>query len=190
MSNRNFDSRVIIQRLQQQNYARNLYKNNVNGQGLINNPQNSDGTSSRLNTFVSGAQTDYFRGLLGGGETVSVGGTFGIPTIISPTAQPITQLIQSSEALELALPPSRPDAPVINSVVSENTQLTVNFTSGLDGGSAITNYQYSMDNGITWESANTTVSPFVITGLINGTSYSVILRAVNLVGSGASYTFL
>lgn len=39
MSNRNFDSRVIIQRLQNQNYARNLYKNNVNGQGLINNPQ-------------------------------------------------------------------------------------------------------------------------------------------------------
>ena len=86
MSNRNFDGRVIIQRLQQQNYARNLYKNNVNGQGLINNPQNSDGNSSRLTTFVSGAQTDYFRGLLGGGETVSVGGTFGIPTRTATTA--------------------------------------------------------------------------------------------------------
>ena len=33
MSNRNFDGRVIIQRLQQQNYARNLYKNNVGGNG-------------------------------------------------------------------------------------------------------------------------------------------------------------
>ena len=78
MSNRNFDGRVIIQRLQQQNYARNLYKNNVNGQGLINNPQNSDGNSSRLTTFVPGAQTEYFRGLVGGCETVSLGGTFGI----------------------------------------------------------------------------------------------------------------
>ena len=35
MSNRNFDNRVIVQRLQNQNYARNLYKNNVNGKQLI-----------------------------------------------------------------------------------------------------------------------------------------------------------
>jgi hypothetical protein len=48
MSNRNFDNRVIIQRLQQQNYARNLYKNNTTGQAIINNPQNSDGTSSSV----------------------------------------------------------------------------------------------------------------------------------------------
>ena len=31
MSNRNFDNRVIIQRLQNQNYARNLFTNNVSG---------------------------------------------------------------------------------------------------------------------------------------------------------------
>ena len=75
MSNRNFDSRVIIQRLQNQNYARNLYQTNANGQTLIANPQNSDGTSSRLATFVPGAKTDYFRGLVGAGETISAGGT-------------------------------------------------------------------------------------------------------------------
>jgi hypothetical protein len=78
MSNRNFDSRVIIQKLQHQNYARNVYQSNLNGQTLITNPQNSDGTSSRLATFVSGAQTDYFRGLMGAGESISVGGTFGV----------------------------------------------------------------------------------------------------------------
>ena len=79
MSNRNFDNRVIIQRLQNQNYARNLFTNNVNGKHLINNPQNTDGTASNQNTFTSGGQTMYFRGLLGGGETISVGGTFGLP---------------------------------------------------------------------------------------------------------------
>jgi hypothetical protein len=42
MSNRNFDNRVIIQRIQNQNYARNLYKNNTEGQPLLRNPQNSD----------------------------------------------------------------------------------------------------------------------------------------------------
>lgn len=90
MSNRNFDSRVIIQRLQNQTYARNLYQTNVNGQKIINNPQNSDATSSRFNTFVPGAQTEYFRGLIGAGETISVGGTFGISSIPSSTAPPPT----------------------------------------------------------------------------------------------------
>jgi hypothetical protein len=79
MSNRNFDNRVIIQRLQNQNYARNLYKNNTEGQPLLRNPQNSDSTSSRFVSFVPGAQTEYFRGLVGGGMTVSVGGIVNIP---------------------------------------------------------------------------------------------------------------
>jgi len=79
MSNRNFDSRVIIQRLQNKNYSRNLYKNNTSGATIINNPQTSDGNSSRFNSFVSGAQTEYFRGLLGGGETINIGGIVNIP---------------------------------------------------------------------------------------------------------------
>ena len=82
MANRNFDSRVIIQRLQNKNYARNLYQQNVNGQRLINNPQNSDGNSSRYVTFVPGAQTEYFRGLLDGPKTVSIGGTVNINPIV------------------------------------------------------------------------------------------------------------
>lgn len=87
MSNRNFDNRVIIQRLQNQVYARNLYQNRVNGEKLINNPQNSDGNASRFVSFVPGAQTEYFRGLVGAGETVSPGGIFGIP---SAPPQPAT----------------------------------------------------------------------------------------------------
>ena len=82
MSNRNFDNRVIIQRLQNQNYARNLYKNNVAGTQLITNPQNTDGNSSRQNTFIAGAQTEYFRGLIGGCETISIGGTVNINPIV------------------------------------------------------------------------------------------------------------
>lgn len=78
MSNRNFDSRVIIQRLQNQNYARNLYLNATGGRSIINNPQNSDSNSSRYNSYTPGAQTEYFRGLLGGGETISVGGIVNI----------------------------------------------------------------------------------------------------------------
>ena len=104
MSNRNFDNRVIIQRLQNQNYARNLFTNNANGKQLINNPQNTDGTASNQNTFTSGAQTMYFRGLLGGGETINIGGTFGLPvkdvvtssTPEPPTPEPPTMIINIS----------------------------------------------------------------------------------------------
>ena len=87
MANRNFDSRVIIQRLQNKNYARNLYQQNVDGQRLINNPQNSDGNSSRYVTFVPGAQTDYYR-TLAGTTTINQGGTFGISSIPPSTAPP------------------------------------------------------------------------------------------------------
>jgi len=104
MSNRNFDNRVIIQRLQNKNYARNLFTNNVNGKQLINNPQNTDGTASNQNTFTSGAQTMYFRGLLGGGETISVGGTFGLP--VKETAASSTPIPP--------IPPTPSDFMVIN----------------------------------------------------------------------------
>jgi titin len=63
-----------------------------------------------------------------------------------------------------------------------------------DGGATITNYQYSTDNGTTWKafSPADVTTPVVITirsdaatGLVNGTTYQVKLRAVNAAGSGA-----
>lgn len=166
MSNRNFDSRVIIQRLQHQNYARNLYQTNVNGQTLLTNPQNSDATSSRLTTFAPGAQTDYFRGLIGAGETISVGGTFGVvPTTTIPLSVPS-------------------DATII-SITGGNQRLTVAFSPPTsDGNSSIFDYEYSVNNGSSFTSAQSTSSPLLITGLTNGTTYQVVLRAVNVVGSG------
>ena len=168
MSNRNFDNRVIIQRLQEQNYARNLYKMNVNGQRLINNPRNSDGTSSRLTTFRSGAQTEYFRGLIGAGETISVGGTFGISAILPPTV-----LITA------------PTAPTITGIIDENKELVVAFTApASDGGLFITGYEYSVNNGVSFTLSVSTISPLTITGLTNGQTYPVVIRAVNPDGSG------
>ncbi len=166
MSNRNFDSRVIIQKLQHQNYARNVYQSNLNGQTLITNPQNSDGTSSRLATFVAGAQTDYFRGLLGGGESIRLGGTFGV----SATS---------------AIPRTEPSDVTITGITAGNQQLSVAFSPPTsDGGSDITRYEYSTNNGSTFTSAETTISPILITRLTNGTIYQVVLRAVNTVGPG------
>ena len=80
MSNRNFGY-YGNQRLKEQTYARNLYLNNTNGKQIVNNPQTSNGDSSNFNTYREGAQTTYSRGLIGAGETVSVGGIFGIPPV-------------------------------------------------------------------------------------------------------------
>jgi hypothetical protein len=188
MSNRNFDSRVIIQRLQNQVYARNLYSNVTSGLTTINNPQTSDGDSSRYNTYVSGAQTEYFRGLLGGGETISIGGIVNI----SP-------FLPTSTTVPAPAPPmpTVPSAPTITSITSGNTQLSVNFTAPVsNGGSPIINYEYSTDGGTTFIafSPSDTTSPVVITTLstngstplTNGTAYPIVIRAVNSVGAGTS----
>lgn len=82
-----------------------------------------------------------------------------------------------------------PDAPTGLSSVPSNSQLTVSFTPpAFDGGLAITNYEYSINAGSTWMAISPadTTSPVAITGLTNGTTYTVYLRAVNPLGSGAS----
>ena len=79
--------------------------------------------------------------------------------------------------------PTVPAAPTITSVVGTNGSLSVTFASGADGGSPITNYKYSID-GTNYIALNpvTTSSPFIISGLINATTYSVTIKAVNIIG--------
>ena len=60
------------------------------------------------------------------------------------------------------------------------------FTPGSDGGSAITDYEYRLDGAGGWTSTGATSSPITITGLTNGTTYGVELRAVNANGPGPS----
>jgi uncharacterized repeat protein (TIGR02543 family) len=82
-----------------------------------------------------------------------------------------------------------PSAPVITSITGSANKLTVAFTAPTsDGGSAITNYEYSLDGGVTWTalSPTDTTSPIEITKLANGsttlsngTTYQVAIRALN-----------
>ena len=83
--------------------------------------------------------------------------------------------------------PSSPSAPTITSITPSNGQLTVNFTApASNGGATITNYKYSIDNGTTFTavSPSQTSSPIFINGLTNGTTYNVLIRAVNALGDG------
>jgi hypothetical protein len=88
-------------------------------------------------------------------------------------------------------------APTITSVTASGTrQLTVAFTAPSNtGGSAITNYKYSTDDGTTYAPfgpAQTSAASYIITAgsvygqttLVNGTTYRVLLRAVTAIGDG------
>lgn len=78
-------------------------------------------------------------------------------------------------------PSETPSAPTITSIIPSDGTLTVNFTApSYTVDNTITNYQYSLDGSITWESLNPadSTSPISITGLANGVSYSVTIRAV------------
>ena len=83
--------------------------------------------------------------------------------------------------------PGAPTAPSLSSVTAGNQRLTVAFLAPAHtGGFAITDYEYSIDDGSTWVAAGTTSSPFVISGLSNGTPYEVKLRGKNASRSGVA----
>jgi len=91
-----------------------------------------------------------------------------------------------------------PSAATGLTAVSGNGSATLSFTPGDDGGSAVTGYEVSTDGGATWATLATAAGAGgtrtgTVTGLTNGTTYSVTVRAVNVHGfspasSGASVT--
>jgi hypothetical protein len=64
-------------------------------------------------------------------------------------------------------------------------EVTVTFADVAANGSAVSSYNYSLDD-VNWSGAIT--SPHTITGLANGTSYTVRVRANNAVGTSATGT--
>jgi hypothetical protein len=95
-----------------------------------------------------------------------------------------------SAASAVLLPYAAPAAPVITAVGSSDAQLSLSFTPGSSNGSAITNYEYSLDAGFTWitRTPASTSSPIAVIGVSNNRSYTVALRAVNQAGPGAATT--
>jgi outer membrane protein OmpA-like peptidoglycan-associated protein len=102
-----------------------------------------------------------------------------------------TGSIKSFKVTTTAPPPpaTTPGAPTISAITAGDTQLSVAFTAPTsNGGAAITNYDYSIDNGSNWTTPSpaSTTSPLVITGLTNTTAYPVKIRARNSVGAGTA----
>jgi hypothetical protein len=103
----------------------------------------------------------------------------------------------STSSSTSAVVATAPGSPLLGTVVNGDLQITIPFTPPIsDGGSSITKYQYSLD-GATWlerTDSATVTSPIIIkftdvagvTPLVAGTSYTIQIRAVNMVSDGVA----
>ncbi|MFS0853406.1 fibronectin type III domain-containing protein [Microbacterium sp. 179-I 3D4 NHS] len=82
------------------------------------------------------------------------------------------------------VPVPLPNAPVIDAVASHPGSLEVSFTPGDNGAVPVDRYEYTTD-GSTWIGTGTLSPRFTIPGLVDGTTYAVRVRAVNVSGDGA-----
>ncbi len=117
---------------------------------------------------------------VGSNKTLTRTGSYTAPTTNYSITQP--SLTASINAIV-------PTAPTITGITPGNNQLSVAFTApSSNGGASISNYEYSTNGGTDWTTPSPAVtsSPLVITGLTNGVTYDVQIRAVNSVGSGAA----
>ncbi len=97
-----------------------------------------------------------------------------------------------SAASAAVIPVGPPAKPGNVGFLPGDGQFGVSFPAPADGGSAITGYEVSTDGGLTWSTLTTTVSGVkvngTVTGLVNGTTYQVQVRAVNVNGPGDAST--
>jgi len=91
----------------------------------------------------------------------------------------------ASSAMSVTPSTTPPDAPTINSITPGNKTASINFTENADNGLAITNYKYSIDNGLSWSLRDpiSRAIPLIVSDLENGLEYSIKILAINQKGS-------
>lgn len=114
---------------------------------------------------------------LSGSITGKAYGLGGQPTSTVYYSSPLNYVLEN--------PITVPSAPVINSLTPGNKKIDINYTTPSNGGSPITNYQYSI-NGGNFISFNSTSNPLTISGLTNYSQYTIIIRAVNAIGASSN----
>jgi hypothetical protein len=111
-------------------------------------------------------------------------------TIVDLASNAMSSLTFSAPTLTSVLVAQPPAAPTIDSITASSGQISIAFTAGATNGAAITNYEYSTNNGANWTTRSpvATTSPLTVSGLSNGTTYNVRLRAINSAGTSDSST--
>lgn len=111
-------------------------------------------------------------------------------TIVDLASNAMSSLTFSAPTLTSVLVAQPPGAPTIDAITSSSGQISITFTAGITNGAAITNYEYSTNNGVNWTTRSpvATTSPITVSGLSNGTVYNVRLRAINSAGTSDSST--
>jgi hypothetical protein len=92
-------------------------------------------------------------------------------------------------AVREAMPTGPPPAPTSLVPTPKASSVQIAFTDPIsNGGSALTNYEYTLNDGSTWSalSPSDTTTPITISALSDGVSYTIKIRAVNALGSGAA----
>jgi hypothetical protein len=80
---------------------------------------------------------------------------------------------------------TEPGKPRELSAATDDGRVTLTWSAPeSNGGSAVTEYRVSKDNGTTWDAVSNEDFSHTFTGLVNGTTYSFQVRAVNDIGDG------
>lgn len=135
---------------------------------VTSSPGSYTGTGSSSPITVSGQQssTQYT-------YTVVASNDFGTATSSASSAVTATTV---------------PEAPTINSLTSGNAQVSVAFTAGATGGSAITGFTVTSSPGSYTASGSS--SPLIVTGLTNDTEYAFTVTATNANGTSIASSSL
>ena len=123
--------------------------------------------------------------------TLPTGSSLTIRTGFNGTAYKIriaavNAMFQSAPSGEVTFTPRTvPSAPTSIVPTLGDRSASLAFTLASNGGSPVTKYQYQIGVTGAWIDSTATASPVSISGLVNGTTYSIKLRAVNVAGIGA-----
>jgi hypothetical protein len=154
--------------------------------------------SNTVSTRVTGAQTSEV--LSDSSSTSYVVDRFAFPDTLLASGGAYelrlyvwhgTSTINGFDDFGISFKPCLAGAPTLGEITRTSTTASVAFTPpALNGGSNITNYEYSIDSGATWipRSPESTASPLNITGITADSAPAVQLRAVTIAGSGVEAT--
>lgn len=137
------------------------------------------GTGAKANGSQQAAQA--------GRTNAGGGGGGGFDSNLSPTSNPGGAGGSGVVVVRftVAIPPTAPGAPTITSVVAGAAIAEVSWSVDDTGRSPLTSIEFALDDTTAVDDSTTdVVGPYTLTGLTNGQTYVVYVRAVNAVGTG------